>query len=569
MPALDLMLRHDLPLVVWSLACVAAAAALWRRGHFVPTAWLVIWSLGALVVRGIVPPRRGLVPGLPRTWDLPIEHLLWPWQWLQPDPRLSGIVLMVLAGLPLGRRPRSLLLAAATPLAVEVFQYLVPSLARAGSTPDLVHAWMGLVSGALAGIAATSLWARLSSKARRGVVVSAFVSVVAIVGVIAAPGPSIDPKASTPVAGKGFHAPAGDTPGSEDEAWLADGTVPGSGGPHEEMGRVALWDIHLLTTNGLEVGALPAAGPSEKWGYFWPRDGAFLAVALNRTGHEDEAVGILELISTLYLDPMYGFDARYLLSGERVYLDPRRAQVDGCGWVLWAIYETSRGARATAKIDGLRDRCTDQLLRSSGGGSHLPSPGQDYWEQTSHRHLLGASAPVASGLRFAASDYEKLGRSQRAETVQRAADGVRAEINDTFGPRFERSPTQGGVDASTAMLMPPFDPDPLPGVPEAWAKYQRDALRPAGGLAPGAEWKNDGTSWTPEVALVAYSAAASGDRSTALHWLRWLDKHRTAWGSLPEKVNWQGDPGGPAPLGWTSALVILTLDELDADDPRK
>lgn len=117
--------------------------------------------------------------------------------------------------------------------------------------------------------------------------------------------------------------------------------------------------------------------------------------------------------------------------------------------------------------------------------------------------------------------------------------------------------------------MPPFDPQPLPGVADAWARYQRDAIRPAGGLAPGAEWKNDGTSWTPEVALVAYSAAASGDRSTALHWLAWLDRHRTEWGSLPEKVDWKGDPGGPAPLGWTSALVILTLDELDADDVRR
>ncbi len=527
--------------------------------------WVSIWALGAFVVRGIVPPRRGLVPGLPRTWDLPVEHLLWPWQWSQPDPRLAGIALMVLAGLSLGRRPGVLLLAAAVPLAVEVVQYALPSLAQAGSTPDLVHAWMGLAVGALAGVIVTSLWVRLSSSARRGsVVVVAFVSVAAIVAAASAPGAAVDPRSSTPVKGEGFHHPAVDTPPPADEAWLADGTVPGRGGPYEEMSRVALWDIHLLTSDALEVGALPAAGPSEKWGYFWPRDGAFLAVALARTGHEDKAAGILELISTLYLDPMYGFDARYLLTGGRVYLDPRRAQVDGCGWVLWAIHETTPATQTPAKIGGLRDRCTDQLLRSTGGGSHLPAPGQDYWEQTSHRHLLGASAPVAAGLRFAATDYEDLGQSQRAETAQQAADGVREQIADTFGPGFQRSPSRGGVDASSAMLMAPFDPDPLPGVREAWEKYQRDAGRPAGGLAPGVEWKNDGTSWTPEVALVALSAAASGDAQTARRWLTWLDDHRTSWGSLPEKVDWQGHPGGPAPLGWTSALVILTLHELES-----
>ena len=72
-----------------------------------------------------------------------------------------------------------------------------------------------------------------------------------------------------------------------------------------------------------------------------------------------------------------------------------------------------------------------------------------------------------------------------------------------------------------------------------------------------------GSSWTPETALVAYSAAASGEVSTATAWLRWLDRHRTAYGSLPEKVTRSGSPAGPAPLLWTSALVLLTLDELD------
>ena len=135
MTGLDLLFRHDVPLVVWSLVWVAVAAVMWGRGRVVPVEWLVTWPLGALVVRELVPPSRGLVPGLARTWDLPLEHLLWPWQWLQPDPRLGGIVLMVLAGLPLGRRPRMLLLAAGIPLVVEVLQYVVPSLARVGPDP--------------------------------------------------------------------------------------------------------------------------------------------------------------------------------------------------------------------------------------------------------------------------------------------------------------------------------------------------------------------------------------------------------------------------------------------------
>ena len=78
-------------------------------------------------------------------------------------------------------------------------------------------------------------------------------------------------------------------------------------------------------------------------------------------------------------------------------------------------------------------------------------------------------------------------------------------------------------------------------------------MRSSGGLAPGAEWKQDGTSWTPETALVAYTAAASGRDKTAERWLTWLDENRTPWGSLPEKVSRSGSPAGStrraAPIG--------------------
>ena len=68
---------------------------------------------------------------------------------------------------------------------------------------------------------------------------------------------------------------------------------------------------------------------------------------------------------------------------------------------------------------------------------------------------------------------------------------------------------------------------------------------------------------TPETALVAYAALVSGRRETAERWLDWLSAHRTASGSLPEKVLAPGAPAGPAPLGWTAALVVMTAAELE------
>jgi hypothetical protein len=132
-----------------------------------------------------------------------------------------------------------------------------------------------------------------------------------------------------------------------------------------------------------------------------------------------------------------------------------------------------------------------------------------------------------------------------------------------FAPAYERFPGGGGMDAATTFLMPPFAPEDS-AVVGAWEAYQATAGRVSGGLAPGSAWKQDGTSWTPETALVAYTAAASGRVETAARWLDWLDRNRTSWGSLPEKVTRSGRPAGPAPLLWTSSLVLLTLAELDA-----
>jgi GH15 family glucan-1,4-alpha-glucosidase len=70
-------------------------------------------------------------------------------------------------------------------------------------------------------------------------------------------------------------------------------------------------------------------------------------------------------------------------------------------------------------------------------------------------------------------------------------------------------------------------------------------------------------SWTNITASYAMTAAAIGDREEAKGWLGWLAAHRTASGSLPEKVLADGSPASVAPLAWTAAAVIIAAGELD------
>jgi GH15 family glucan-1,4-alpha-glucosidase len=356
-----------------------------------------------------------------------------------------------------------------------------------------------------------------------------------------------------------------------DADWLAQGSVPGSGTRWEQMVRISLLDLHQLSRPNGAV----AAGAGSTWNYAWPRDTAFVAVALARAGHRAEAMRALTFLAHVQLADG-GFEARYLLEGTGPP-DDRARQSDGAGWVLWAAWEVSRsvagqGARPPAALRTLLDDATGFVLAATSEGRQLPAPSPDYWEVPVRNTSLGTVAPLLAGLVASQQLYAALGERSLAERSGAAASRLRSVVSERFADDYQRFGSGslpslrvggGGLDASVTFLMPPFGPSPSPQVVDAWRRYQSGALRPAGGLAPGSEWKQDGISWTPETALVAYTAAMSGQPEVAARWMDWLSAHRTSWGSLPEKVRADGAPAGPAPLAWTAALVVLTAAELE------
>ena len=347
------------------------------------------------------------------------------------------------------------------------------------------------------------------------------------------------------------------TMSAADLAWLERGIVPG-GPEHRDLVAQALLDLRGLTQ---PTGAV-AAGPDGPWAYAWPRDNSFVAVAYAVSGHPDDAWRTLRFFVDAQLEDG-GFEARYRLDGSGAP-DERQRQTDGAGWLLWAIDAVSAasGQPVPADLRPLRDRATEHLLRLTAGGRELPPASPDYWEVPERRVTLGTVAPLAAGLEASARGHAAEGDSARSTRSARAATAFRSVIREHFAPAYERHGDRGGLDAAAAMMLPPFAEAADPTVLAAVEEYTRGAIRPAGGLAPGVGWKSDGVSWTPETALVAYTAADSGDVSNATSLRDWLARHTTDWGSLPEKVRPDGTPAGPAPLAWTAALFILTEAEL-------
>src|SRR4051794_38524261 len=360
-------------------------------------------------------------------------------------------------------------------------------------------------------------------------------------------------------------------PGSTDavaaeQAWPASGTVPTVPrlGPDSDLVRGALLDLHVLT----QTYGVPVAGETGPWRYVWPRDAAFAAVAFARTGHLDDADRVIDFLGRV--QPADGvFQARYLPDGSGVP-DTRGTQLDGIGWGLWAtagIADTlpaDERASFLTRHRTLVERSADAALAAVAGPNGLPPASPDYWEVRERRTTLATAAVLRAGLQAATRLLTSLGDGAAAARSAAAEDRLSRAVTRDFGahgyPR-RLGGRAGSVDLGVAFLLPPFAESVDPA---AYARFeQAPALlaRPAGGLAPGGSWRHDGVSWTPTTATWALTAAACGDETSAVSWLRWLEAHRTAEGSLPEKVLADGRPAAVAPLAWTAAAVVLTADQ--------
>jgi glucoamylase len=350
------------------------------------------------------------------------------------------------------------------------------------------------------------------------------------------------------------------------ERWLAAGSVPGAGTEYGDMVRLALLDLKTLTLPN----CASLAGWPQPWRYVWPRDASFVAVAFARSGHQDEARCVLRFLQQI--QPASGvFEARYRPDGAGPP-DGRGVQSDSVGWVLWAVDQVRRslpeaGHQRQDLLVSLRPlitRSASAALALTDTGSGLPPAGMDYWEVHDSRLSLGTAAPVAAGLAASPPLLRAVGDSSSARAAEVRAAKVSRAIKREFGVQgYPRYLGQDEHDASLAFLLPPFTDVADQGVVSTWRRALPTMERPAGGLAPGSGWKNDGISWTPQTALAGLTAAYQGDLATARARLLWLAAHRTALGAIPEKVLSNGRPAGPAPLAWSDALVVLTAAEIE------
>lgn len=335
-----------------------------------------------------------------------------------------------------------------------------------------------------------------------------------------------------------------------------------------DLARSSLLDLWSLRTPAvLADGTTPmtttVAAWSPYWRYVWPRDGAHVAAALTVCGKVDQAVEQLLFFQGRQREDGW-FEARYHPAMLGVP-DQRQPQLDGLGWLLWSIrylLETPEPLNHLKRLRPLIDHCSNTSIAVTSSG--LPPVSPDYWEMNEKVPVLGVSAPLLAGLISAREIYESLGESERAIACADAAEMLAENIHSEFGrDGYPRHLGRRHRDTAVAFLLPPYTDTVHPDVWEHHLQARREMTQPAGGVTPGSDWTRDGVSWTPETAVFAMVAAAGDDWGRAAEELTWLSDHRTDAGAHPEKILADGSPAAVAPLGWTAAVALLTIHELE------
>jgi oligosaccharide amylase len=335
---------------------------------------------------------------------------------------------------------------------------------------------------------------------------------------------------------------------------------------------------------------------TDHYAYLWPRDGAFVANALDLAGDHATSRRFFDLASRI-LDHRGYFLQKYNPdgtpgSGWHSSWDPWRqkqlvpVQEDETALVLWALgehYRLTNDAEFVRRMyDTLVTRAADFLVAFRDETTGLPLPSWNLWEDRRGVHTF-TCATVVAGLRAAASLAKHLNDEQRTTIYEQAASAIITAMADhLYSPslgRFIRSleadaddnlTPDATVDASLFALfyfgcVPADDPrvvgtmqaveDKLLNRTEFWgvARYENDGYMRSGEGYPGNSWFIC-TLWLAEWYI------AVGDLDKALRILEWAPTRSLPSGVLAEQFDpLTGQPLSVSPLTWSHSTYIATV----------
>jgi glucoamylase len=319
--------------------------------------------------------------------------------------------------------------------------------------------------------------------------------------------------------------------------------------------------------------AAPTLDPDYR--YCWPRDGVYLAWALDRCGYHEEARHFYRWCGRTQM-----FDGLWY---QNHYTDGRRhwpgIQVDQVATVIWGAWQHFRltGDRGfLVEMWPVLQRAADYLISRTDPEVRLVYSEQDLWEETAG-FLTYTNASAVAGLQAAALAAREMGREMDAGRWRSASEALKKQVYGqlTQGGYFvgERTPrrrfpmrTDYVLDISSLGLAAPFRVVPA-NSPEMVRTVQRLEAAVDYPVKGAGRYPSDlfigGNPWSLSAIWLALYFAETGQVQGVYRHLNWCLKHAMLHDFLPEQSHKQtGAPTSATPLGWSHAWTIVVLQRL-------
>lgn len=339
----------------------------------------------------------------------------------------------------------------------------------------------------------------------------------------------------------------------------------------------------------------------DTYSYVWPRDGAFIAHALDRVGYSDVARRFFTFITARierggYLmhkyrsDGVLGSSWHPWMHGGVAELPIQEDETALVLFMLWQHYETTHDVEYIESLyNPFIEKAADFLCDFIQAEYGLPKNSYDLWEEKFGISTF-TSCAVYGALNAAAHFANMLGKDEPARTyaavAQRMQEGIMEHLYDKkmgmFIKQIHASDTEDAVYDHTIDLSSFFGPlyfgviDPedervekaaqviedtlrVHSQSEGYVRYEKDnyyTMQEAGSPNP---WVIT-TLWMAQYHIM--KAKKLSELKRPMEILEWTCSHATKGGVLPEQIHpHTGEHLSTAPLVWSHAELVITVDD--------
>jgi len=370
----------------------------------------------------------------------------------------------------------------------------------------------------------------------------------------------------------------------------------------QELFKKSLVYIRSHVSNN---GSILASGDSDMlhhgrdtYGYMWPRDGAYVSIALSKAGDTNGARRFFEFCNSVIIKDGY-FLHKYrpdksLGSSWHPWIKDGREELpiqeDETALVIIALLEYYKVSRDLEFIEEIYNSmikpAAEFMCEYVYKDTNLPKPTYDLWEEKHGVHTYTASS-VFGALNTAAFFAGILGKVQSEQKYKMAAgqikDAILKYLYDEKRNIFYKSVNviDGNVIADETLdvssiygifkylVMDMTDPRLMAAIKhfeetlgnragiEGYPRYEGDKYYRVGLNDPPNPWFIT-TLWLSQFYI--FTAKTEKDMEMVKKWIGWTLKYSSASGILSEQLNpYNGEQISAAPLTWSHAEFVTTI----------